>query len=386
MSRDGLLGVVNGSTKAPTASSTVPDAAPENEAASGNENSPTTAVAAKEFQPHPLHGFGGWSDQSSVAVWLQSRLKESAGITIPDRRFVLTTLSVLILLITVVNYILFRLLGRLEWAWFAIPIIAIFGAGYTARSMSVDFGLGRNQNDVSLLELQPNQSRGHLTRYLSIYNSLSGLYTASFTLPDTCAAPVRVRNQAGMEPDACRFEYSYSEGPTLSGFEVPSNRTRLLHVEQLIDIGGAIELKQDKLLNGSKLSLANCTLLRCNADGSNEWATFAKLDANSSLLIDWQSVAPESIPMLLPAGRQSKESVRLVAQYEPTDEDLAVSPETNRNQSSNWLLAHLRHPRFARDQRDENLPPKIRRREAFESEVVTEPDTEVPASEDEPKP
>ncbi len=321
-----------------------------------------------------------------MAIWLQSRLKESAGITIPDRRFVLTTLSTLILLITVVNYILFRLIGRLEWAWFAIPIIAILGAGYTARSMSVDFGLGRNQNDVALIELQPNQSRGHLTRFLSIYNSLSGLYTAAFALPDTCAAPVRVRSQSGMEPDACRFEYSYTEGPTLSGFEVPSNRTRLLHIEQLIDVGGTIELKQDKLINGSNLAITNGTLMRCNADGTNQWAKLAKLDANSSMVIDWQLVAPEPLPTLLPSGRQLKESVRLVAQYEPADEDLAISPETNRNQSSNWLLAHLQHPRAMRDHRDENLPPKIRRREPIESEVVTEPDPEEPVSQDKSNP
>ncbi len=378
-SRDAVLGVATGALQASDT-----DDGPQADQFDDDESAEPQRLAAREFQSRPLSGYGAWSDSSSVAVWLQSKLKENAGVAIPNRDFVLKTISILILLITVVNYAVFRLLGRLEWAWFAIPIIGVMGAVYTSRAMRVDFGLGRNQNDVSLLELQPGYTRGHHTRFLSIYNSLSGEYELAFASPDACVAPVQVTNQVGLEPQSCRFQYSFDEGPSLSGFEVPSNRTRLVHAEQWLDVGGVIELKQDRLINRTRLQLDQCELLKRDVDGAVQWARVDQLSAGATVNVKWQSDAPENLSPLLPVDRLPAGSVRLVAKYDDTEDSLTVIPETNRNESANWLLAHLQHPLIKRGSGDANLPPKIRRRDPLEAEVIDVPASDIPPLEESP--
>ena len=51
-----------------------------------------------------------------------------AGISIPSRKFVVYVLSVCLVVLVPINWLVFRLMGRVEWAWVAAPIIAIVGA------------------------------------------------------------------------------------------------------------------------------------------------------------------------------------------------------------------------------------------------------------------
>src|SRR5690606_1118314 len=121
-------------------------------------------------------GVGGWNDVSGAADAVRRSLKEAAGISVPKRDFVLRILAVYLVVLVPVNWAFFRLIGRVEWAWIAAPLIAIGGALAVVRLAQLDIGFARSRTEVAVLELQPNHQRGHLTRFTALYTSLSTNY------------------------------------------------------------------------------------------------------------------------------------------------------------------------------------------------------------------
>ena len=79
------------------------------------------------------------------------------------------------------------MLGKLEFAWLAVPFIAIGGAIWVAREARLDIGFARSQTEVGLLEVQTGCDRAHLTRVTAIYNSLSSTYDIAFDTPEAAA-------------------------------------------------------------------------------------------------------------------------------------------------------------------------------------------------------
>ncbi len=122
-----------------------------------------------------------------------------------------------LLILVPINYLVFRLLGRLEYAWLAVPLIAIGGAVWVARAARLDIGFARSQTEIALLELQPNYQRGHLSRVVAIYNSLSSTYDIEFKTIDGAAAPIWSGSSDSKRSGAV-FRTGFAEGPMLSGF------------------------------------------------------------------------------------------------------------------------------------------------------------------------
>ena len=127
-----------------------------------------------------LSGVAGWNDSSAVARESQSVLDASAGIEPPSSQFVLTALGIYLLLLVPVNWGVFRLIGRVEWAWIAAPILSILAAVGIVRTAQLDIGFARSQTELSILELQNGYTRGHMTRYASVYTSLSTEFSVDF--------------------------------------------------------------------------------------------------------------------------------------------------------------------------------------------------------------
>ena len=148
-------------------------------------------------------------------------------------------------------------MGRLEYAWLAVPIIAIGGAVWVARAARLDIGFARSQTEVAVLELQPDYARGHLTRVIAMYNSLSSTYDVDFKTIDGAAMPMNAgrMREASEAMDQAQFKTSYQEGPELAGIAVGSNQVRLLRTEQVIDVSGGISIADERLVNDSSLEL-----------------------------------------------------------------------------------------------------------------------------------
>ncbi len=99
-------------------------------------------------------GIGGWNDQSDVLDLCTDVVANESAIEVPEMSLVMKSLGLYLLVLVPLNYIVFRLMGRLEYAWLAVPVIAIGGTIAISRAVRLDIGFARSQTELSLLEMQ----------------------------------------------------------------------------------------------------------------------------------------------------------------------------------------------------------------------------------------
>ena len=318
-------------------------------------------------------GIGAWTDDSDAVSLCQNILRDESGIEIPESSLVVRSLGYYLLLLVPINYLIFRLLGKLEYAWLAVPFIAIGGAMWVARAARLDIGFARSQTELAILELQPDYQRGHLSRVVAIYNSLSSTYEFDFKTYDAAALPMVDPSAASESFGDCMFKTSFGEGPTLSGFAVGSNRIRLLHAEQVIDLGGAIRRKKNELINATDQELADAFVLEKDDKGVLRIATVGLVprQASAALRFESRSAVPVSdeLPMqvarlirrlassnVMPAG-----STRLVARIDGSLADMTITPNANQTIAQTVVLAHLQHAPLPTPKADVNLLVDVRK-------------------------
>ncbi len=239
----------------------------------------------------PGSGVAAWTDFSGVADAARRSLKEAAGITIPKASFVLLSLFVYLSVLVPLNWAVFRMIGRLEWAWIAAPLIAIVGTFAVIHFAQLDIGFARSQTEVAVLELQGSHPRGHLSRYTALYTSLQTVYDVQFDDDTTLAQPFSAGWEfERMSGQAARTVTLRRDRKTsLRGLSVRSNFTGMLHSEQMFDVGGSFELTGAersgfKLKNDSGLNLQGVGVIRRTAgeDGYIEVAWIGTLEAKTA--------------------------------------------------------------------------------------------------------
>ena len=250
-----------------------------------NQEAPAATQSALASQADRLtsidsvSGISGWTDNSDVLTICRQILRDESGIEIPESALVVRSLGYYLLILVPINYLVFRLLGRLEYAWLAVPLIAIGGAIWVAQVARLDIGFARSQTQIALVELQPGYRRGHLSRVVAIYNSLSSGYEIQFNTIDAAAAPIG--GQADSD-DGTVLELGYDEGLSLADFDVGSNQVRLVHCEQMIDMEGTIELTDDGLLvNQTAHPLLNALVIQKSASGDVQISVVGHCDSGA---------------------------------------------------------------------------------------------------------
>jgi hypothetical protein len=201
--------------------------------------------------PEQVGGIGAWNDFSATANAAREALQKAAGVEVPGTSFVVLWLAAYLILLVPLNWLVFHALGRIEWAWIAAPIIAVAGTFVVIRQAQLDIGFVRAQTEIGLLELQPEYARGHLTRYTSLYTSLSTTYDLEFDSLTAVAAPFP------SESDARRFQrvsrstcdYHRYDKSRLTGVFVSSNTANWVHSEQMFPLDGAIRLGKSSVQN-----------------------------------------------------------------------------------------------------------------------------------------
>lgn len=207
-------------------------------------------------------GVAGWSDFNPLADAARRALQDAARIEIPDAHFVLWVVGVYLAVLVPLNYAVFRLLGRLEWAWFAVPVLALAGSVIIIRLARLDIGFERAVTEIALVEVQPNYRRGHVARYTGLYTGLYTEYSIQFEDPGAQALPFpTVAHPAKFDPEQSPrpVGVTYRSGPqgaTLEGLAVASNSTNLLHTEQMLDLGGPVSAER---LSESRWRVTNGT-------------------------------------------------------------------------------------------------------------------------------
>lgn len=212
-------------------------------------------------------GVAAWNDFSSPSMAARMTLREAAGISVPKRRFVAWMLGAYLIAIVPVNWLVFKLLGRVEWAWIAVPIVSIGWGVAVVYLAQLDIGFARSETEVAVLELQGGFARAHLTRYTALYSSLSTSYDVEFDDTTALAQPFSPDSVVIADQTISTVTLRTASHRQLDGYPVSSNSTGMVHSEQMVDVGGELRwiVQADQLPrveNQTKLKLSGAAVLR----------------------------------------------------------------------------------------------------------------------------
>lgn len=320
----------------------------------------------------------GWNDTSEVSEAARQALREAAGIAIPEAGFVFRVLVVYLLVLVPVNWLVFRTLGRVEWAWLAAPLIAIAGAVVVVRLAQLDIGFARSRTEIAVLEVQAGYSSAHLTRYTALYTSLSTAYDFRFER-DAVAMPFphRVPYSPGPQESIADVTLRRDRQLMLSGFQVASNSTGFVHAEQMQDLGGSLQLTGNDaanwtIRNGTPLLLQDTGVLYRTADGRRDLAWIGSLEPAQTVKLRFRP-AESAGDYLANAGEEARQTlgrllelacadaalsdgdVRLVAWTDQPLPGLEIRPQASQETLRTLVLVHLRRGPRLPPQRDRNL-------------------------------
>ena len=240
------------------------------------------------FGSHEQMGVAAWNDTSDASKAAKAALDQSAGIDVPSAGFIARVLGVYLLILVPVNWALFRLAGRVEWAWVAVPVIAIGGTLAVLRVAQLDIGFARSRTEIAIVETQPEYPRAHLTRYVGLYSSLSSRYQIHGEDDSTLIQPL-----ASSQPINDRRVALYQgDDVALTGFRVLSNSTGLIHGEQMVDLGGAFALvtldEQMTVENQTDYDLMDAAVVRRTMDGTPQVAWVGDLASKQQQSLEFQ--------------------------------------------------------------------------------------------------
>ncbi len=192
-----------------------------------------------------ISSMGAWDHQSAVQRAASETISDAAGIIVPERAFVTRLLGLYLALLVPANWLLFRLFNRVEWAWFAVPVLAVTFAGVVTWLAQVNIGFARSQTEITVVELQPHHARAHVARFMALYSSLGTAYDVRTAGVDSLALPFTNKSSFDTQPlyslhmATTTMPQGDTEVPAvrMTGFEVASNSSGMLHIEQMLDFG-----------------------------------------------------------------------------------------------------------------------------------------------------
>jgi hypothetical protein len=345
-------------------------------------------------------GVAGWNDASETTLLARQALRDAAGIVVPSAMFVVWVLVTYIVVLVPLNWIVFRLLGRVEWAWFAAPLIAIGFTIAVVRLAELDIGFARSKTEIDVVELQAGYARAHVTRYAALYNSLGTNFELRFEDASAVALPLNplppdpystkpdepptMTVELHREPVAVADDHSTQNAPIrLSGFQVSSNSTGMLHGEQMQPLGGPIDVQ---VLSPDKLRITNRTEWTLHGSGvatPSEAAWLGDLapgEAREVVLqggsatelweLPWESspvtsaVAPKvgvSLRLLLLAACKSiaPGEMRLIGWFDGAVPSVEVRPAVVQDRAASLVVAHLSFGSFSDPQTDVNARSEL---------------------------
>lgn len=349
-------------------------------------------------------GVAGWNDSGAVPNAARSALTEAAGIEIPERNFVLRMMLVYLAALVPLNWIVFRLLGRLEWAWIAAPIMAVIAAVAVIRLAQLDIGFARSQTEINIVETHGGYDRAHVTRYAALYTSLSSSYRIEFVdpsgivLPFSTFAGTNDKFMPRLTDTYKTVSLDREASVRLSGFGVDSNSTGLLHAEHMLPLGGSFKVTGDEkagwtLQNDTKVRASVAIALYRDQDGALHFAPLDEVAPEAKIALQWQKVNSTSAEgkaisvdealaaeinkledKASPGGESASQlklrklldlacgkirvapgEIRLVAILPDRPDGMIVSPVATQVNAATLLLVHLKHGAFSAPESDENL-------------------------------
>lgn len=211
---------------------------------------------------------------------------------LPGTWFIALYLGFYILLVVPVNYLVFRMIGRLEWAWFTVPVWAVlfaYGAYY--------IGALRQQgsvavNEISVVEARPSSRVGTATTYGSIYSPVRKWYTIRFgdppaypQIPDVD----RARGGAAAADESLNIRYT-DRGTLVEDYLIYHWSQRLLKAQHRVPLGEGVEAclrwESDNRLTGTITNRTGMTLINPTLHTLNAEYQFESLAGGAALTLD----------------------------------------------------------------------------------------------------
>ncbi len=213
----------------------------------GNENQ----VAAEQPYTHSSAeisklkrtSLGAWNPESTVLVNARQCLQQSSGITVPKINTIIKLLLGYLIVLVPVNWLFFRLFGRVELAWAAAPVIALVGAYVVARSVQLDVGFSRSQTSYGFLEVHQGYPRGLFSSYTALYTSLSTNYRAVYEQDTGVVLPfASTSGNKRSRSTISQIDYWYADdaGAGMQSVPVLSNTTGLFQAEEMVNFAGKL--------------------------------------------------------------------------------------------------------------------------------------------------
>ncbi len=192
----------------------------------------------------PTASLGAWDDFNPVSTAARTALAEAAAVRVPAAGFVLACLGLYLMALVPLNWMVFRSLRRLEWAWIAAPVIAVLGTLVIVRQAQLDIGFVRSQTEIALLELQGTHPRGLLSRYTALYSSLSTTYDITYDQPTTLALPFPASQSGAKALDEKIWDVAFQKHSKtrLTGLAVSSASIKMVRSEQMFPLAGHLRL------------------------------------------------------------------------------------------------------------------------------------------------
>lgn len=325
-------------------------------------------------------GVGGWDDYGTVSNAARWALRDAAGLAIPSSGFVLRIVALYLAVLIPLNWVIFRALGRVEWAWAAVPVVSLAFTVLIARWAQLDIGFARAEVALNLVELHGDYPRAHVTRYAALYTSLTTTYDVQFADEHGVALPFPY---GALPVSGARSPVTLwrEQGARLEGLPVASNSIGLVHGESMLELDGAISLRVGddgnwQVFNGSQLDLQQAGVV-C-PEGA-VWIGRLRPGEAAPLEFDvqppraawrekWDELPataanpPEgtlSVRELLEIAIQDcpVDEGRLVAWTDQAIEGMTIEPASPQQRQATLIVAHLRAESLAAPLDDVNRAP-----------------------------
>lgn len=245
---------------------------------------------ADSWRGDEANGICSWNSDSRVSDAAKTILKNVAGINVPKLSTILSLLLGYLLALVPINWLIFHLLGKREWAWAAVPFISIAGVATVTYVAQLDIGFVSSYTEVAVVEAYANHPRSHVTRYSALYTSLSTPYEVTLQSDSGITVPMISRTSEFASPliETIDFDYSSTDGNRIYPLNVLSNATTLLHTEQFIDMGGKFNFSTNNsgvsftIQNQTNSTWQDVVIIRMNREGFLEAAIIGTFEAGST--------------------------------------------------------------------------------------------------------
>lgn len=319
---------------------------------------------------NPFHvPVGEWLDDSALPRMSRGALEHASGIEIPGRRFVLMVIVAYVIALVPINWLICRFgLGRREWAWAMVPLIAFAFAVVVERAAAYDVGYDSACNEVDVLETYGDYPRGHLSRFASLYTTGRVKYSISYPDDPTALALPMNTGRAIRGEDVAQSVFQTTPVPTLDRFQVQPRSLAMFRAEQYANLPGTFTLKEAdgtrSVVNGTEAELRDAVVVEIGAGGSK--ATYlGRIAPKGTVDVkgeptdakEFAAVSPEGLKknevdpapfleMLVRssvAGRPEEDGeVRLVAWVAKPQAGQTIEPAVDLHQGFTLVVAHLR--------------------------------------------